>query len=239
MTTLISLKHALEWGQKVEGSSDATRALKRIPARLGMLDADLATLPADIGYFERQVAGQGYALVGRAKNIVTAGRRDDSRVRALLRRFEMAMSGISVDSAERDRWGMLIKLIEAEEGMPESDARWNNGKHRTFTVLQARARCAPEDLTQTEIDRIGRAVSADTRKSLRKSVTFLNSLYGLCNEMPDLRAFLPEQQLAAPAGSKRARKMDWVSFPESFRASFDAAAAACVASKHPRSCPRP
>ena len=129
----------------------------------------------------------------------------------------------------RARYAALIEVVAAQEGEPGSGARWNVGRHRSLTVLQARAVVAPEALDQAEIDRIGRAMSAEKRRSLRNAVRFLNSLVRLTNEIPALRAFLPAIQLAPPAGSSWARRMDWDVLPEAFRASFDTAAAACVA----------
>lgn len=105
-----------------------------------MLDADLASMPADPVRYDRDIAGRGYALVSRAKKMETNGRREDSRVRALLKRFQAAHLGTT----------------------------------RQNRALRARAALPPEDLTLGEIDRIGREMSADKCKGLRKTVHFLN-----------------------------------------------------------------
>ena len=84
----------LGWARETGEAADAIRALELIPARLGMLDADLGTLPAELDWFERVVAGQGYALVSpRARDKEKTGRRADSRVRALLKRVVAATGG--------------------------------------------------------------------------------------------------------------------------------------------------
>ncbi|WP_157933061.1 hypothetical protein [Roseovarius salinarum] len=225
-----NLKDVEEWGEANGESDDTMRSLRRVPARLGLLDADLASISANPVRYDREVAGRGYALVSRAKNIEKNGRREDSRVRALLKRFQAAHLGIVPQNRiVRARYDALVELIEANEGKPGSGKRWNIGRHRSLCALRARATVAPESLTQEEIDRIGREMSADKRKGLRKTVVFLNELARLTNEIPELHEFLPPLQLAPPAGSSWARRMDWDGLPEAFRASFDAAADACVA----------
>lgn len=219
-----------DWAVTVRESAEAIRCLEKIPARLELLDADLGSLPADLVSFERQIAGRGYALVLRAQRVEAAGRRMDSRVRALLRRFWAQRDGnAAADDAVRARWTALIALIAAQEGRPGTGTRWNIGRHRTLTILRARSTLAPQDLTQTEIDRIGREASAEARKSLRKAVAFLDGLANLSAELPELAGFLPSAPLAPPAGSSRARRIDWQALPAAFRASFEAAADACLA----------
>jgi len=225
-----NLKDVDHWGEATGESADTMRALRRVPARLGMLDADLASLSADVVRYDLDIAGRGYGLVSRAKDMEKNGRREDSRVRALLKRFQAAHLGITPQNqAVRARYDAFMDLIEENEGEPGSGKRWNIGRHRSLCALRARAAVAPENLTQEEIDRIGREMSADKRKGLRKTIVFLNELVRLTNEIPELGEFLPPVQLAPPAGSSWARRMDWDGLPEAFRASFDAAADACVA----------
>ena len=225
-----NLKDVEEWAEANGESGDTVRSLKRVPARLGMLDADLASLSADPLRYDRDIAGRGYALVSRAKDMEKNGRREDSRVRALLKRFQAAHFGMTPQhQSVRARYDALMDLIEANEGKPGSGKRWNIGRHRSFCALRARAAVAPENLTQEEIDRIGREMSAEKRKGLRKTVVFLNTLARLTNEIPELRGFLPAVQLDPPAGSSWARRMAWNDLPAAFRASFYAAADACVA----------
>ena len=225
-----NLKDVADWAEQNNEARDAIRSLMRVPARLGMLDADLASLSSDPVLYDRDIAGRGYAMVSRAKNMEASGRREDSRVRALLKRFHAAHLGATPQNQiVRARYNAFMGLIKANEGKPGSGQRWNIGRHRSLCALRARATVAPEDLTQEEIDRIGREMSADKRKGLRKTVVFLNKLARLTNEIPELREFLPSAQLAPPAGSSWARRMNWNALPETFRASFEAAADACVA----------
>ncbi|MEY8843518.1 hypothetical protein AB9K41_31220 [Cribrihabitans sp. XS_ASV171] len=225
-----NLKDVEDWAVAQGESADTLRSLRRIPARLGMLDADLASLSADPVRYDLDIAGKGYALVSRARDTEKSGRREDSRVRALLKRFNEDHRGTPPQNLKvRARYDALMDLIEANEGKPGSGKRWNIGRHRSFYALRARAAVAPENLTQEEIDRLGREMSTDKRKGLRKTVVFLNELARLTNELPELREFLPATQLAPPAGSSWARRMDWSALPAAFRASFDTAADACVA----------
>lgn len=225
-----TLKDVKTWAIQNEEPVDTLRSLVRVPARLGLIDADLATLSADPVRYEHEIAGRGYALVSRAKDVKAAGRREDSRVRALLKRFHAAQGAApSHDQAVRARYDALMQLIAAQEGVPGSGKRWAIGRHRSLCSLRARARVAPEELTQDEIDRIGREMPAEKRKGLRKTVRFLNDLRRLTNELPELREFLPAAPLASPVGSSRARRLEWDELPAAFRASFEAAADACLA----------
>jgi len=232
-TTTIPTDHLTDvqdWATAQAESPDAIRALLRVPARLGLIDADFGTIPADLGHFERRIAGQGHALVSRAKDMAVSGAREDSRLRALLRRYHAARSETGATSpAVRARYDALIEIVRAEEGPPGAGARWTSGQHRRLWVLRARATLVPEALTQAEIDRISTEMGADKRKGLRKAVAFLEELRRLTNALPELRGLLPLVPLAPPTGSSRARKVDWAALPEAFRASFETAADACLA----------
>ena len=226
---MASLRDVLEWAQANSESGDTIRALRRVPVRLGMLDADLAQLPADLVHFERVVASNGYSLAFRATDASAAGRREDSRIRAVLRRFLSDTGGTSQhDQQVRAHYDALMGIVASHSGRPGSGKRWNIGRERTLSILRARARLAPDELTQAEINRIGLEVTAQTRKSLRKAVTFLTSLQPLSVEIPELCGLLPLIELSPPAGSARARRVNWDSLPASFRASFDDIAAACL-----------
>lgn len=130
MNNVASMTDVLGWARETGEAADAIRALELIPARLGMLDADLGTLPAELAWFERVVAGQGYALVSpRARDKEKTGRRADSRVRALLKRFVAATGGSEPsDPGSRAGYTALMALIETHEGRPGSGARWNIGR---------------------------------------------------------------------------------------------------------------
>ena len=92
---VFNLRAVADWAEANGESGDARRALLRIPARLGLLDADLGALSADQASFERDIAGRGCALVSRARNMEGNGRREDTRVRRLLARFYAAQGGVS------------------------------------------------------------------------------------------------------------------------------------------------
>ncbi|WCE68620.1 hypothetical protein PL335_16725 (plasmid) [Sulfitobacter faviae] len=73
------------------------------------------------------------------------------------------------DKAVRARYSALMPVIAEHEGQPGSVALWSIGR---LCVLCAKARKAPEDLTQTDIDRIGPEMTSNKRKGLRKTVDF-------------------------------------------------------------------
>ncbi len=169
MSKAPSLLNVRNWAVQANESVDAIRSLERIPARLGMLDADLASLSASLPEFERLVAGKGYAVVSRARNVHANGRRMDARIRALLRRYWASQDGHeTIPQHVRDRWTDLMNLIKEHEGLPGSGSRWNIGRHRSFCGLRARAFASPEGMSQDEVDRIGREMSADKRKACAK-----------------------------------------------------------------------
>ena len=225
-----NLLDVIEWGKESGQSVDAIREAKLLPARLGLLDADIRQIPADLQYFERACATSNYALVSRSKDIHAAERRANSRIRALLKRFHQeAVVPINVrETNARDAWDALMTIVKEEEGRPGTGARWNVGRHRSLTVLRARARCGPAEFKQGELDCISTTVSAEGRKALRRAIKFLNSLRDI-EDMPQLTVFLPPRPLIVPRGSARARKMDWTALPKSFRGSFDAAVKSCIA----------
>ena len=120
-----TFRDLLDWAVAEGEGTDTLRAIRYIPARLGMLDHDIATLPADMRFFETKIAGQGYALVSRARNMKSNGRRADSRIRSALRRFLQSKALLPCPTpAHRQRYTQLMALIEAEEGVPGAGALW-------------------------------------------------------------------------------------------------------------------
>lgn len=229
MTQTMNLADVHHWAIATSESRDAIRALEKVPARLGLIDTDLGSVPADLVTYDRDIAGRGYGLVGNPKDVEGHGRRMDSRVRTLLKRYWTATNGYqATNGAVRVRWNGLIDVIAANEGVRGSGKQWNIGRHRTLFGLRARSTQAPEDLVQDEIDRIGLEMPATKRDGLRKAVGLMNSLPLLVDEIPELREFLPERRLIPPAGSGRARNVEWWALPEAFRQSFETAAAECV-----------
>ncbi|WP_372922473.1 hypothetical protein [Roseovarius sp.] len=87
MSKFPSLANVLEWAKEANEPTDSIKNLEKVPARLGMIDADLGSLSASLVDYERIVVGKGYTLVGSPKDVDANGRRMDSRIRALLRRF--------------------------------------------------------------------------------------------------------------------------------------------------------
>ncbi len=111
------MKKFLDWAVDHGEGSNTIRAIRRIPARLGMPDGGLVALPEGLVHFERQIAGTGYRVFKRAKDRDVAGRCEDSRIRAALKRYHSRTAPLLPDDRSvRDRYDTLIGLIAAEEG---------------------------------------------------------------------------------------------------------------------------
>ncbi|OOY07011.1 hypothetical protein [Thioclava sp. F36-7] len=225
-----SLADVLAWAKESNQSYDAIRELEKVPARLAMIDDDIGMIPADLGYFDRHIAPSSYGPVARrAKDLAKSRSTGNSRVRALLRRFHEAQAGAGPERAGRSDWDRLIELVQAHEGFAEEGARFAHGRHRSLFVLRARANCAPQDLDQSEIERISGEISASTRKSLRKALRLLAELRVEMLDDPDLRDLLPADALRNPRPSGRATRIVWDSLPLAFRNSVASAILTCLA----------
>lgn len=223
-----TLADVLAWAELVGESYDAVCELKKAPARLGLTDDDLALVPADLGHFERTIAPSSYAAVSRSRDIDAARRRGNARLRALLTRFREAHSprAHASDAGGREDWDQLISWIEERSSPPGRGGRFNVGKARSLYILRSRAGCAPRDLTQDDLERIARDVSADKRKILRRGVGLLEELRQERNNT--IAHLLPAIELAAPRGVARLPKRAWASLPEPFRISVDLAISAAL-----------
>lgn len=73
------------------------------------------------------------------------------------------------DKAVRASYSALMSVIAEHDGQPGSVALWSIGR---LCVLRAWAIKVPEDLTQTDIDRIGPEMTSNKRKGLRKTIDF-------------------------------------------------------------------
>ena len=75
MNTLYDVKI---WAEANGESYDAICEIAKVPARLGLHDDDLASVPACPLHFEEVVAESGYAAVSKSKNLKAARRRGNS-----------------------------------------------------------------------------------------------------------------------------------------------------------------
>ncbi len=205
------------WARETEAPYDAIRELEKIPARLGLCDGDLGLLPADLSHFEEVVVPSSYGIVSRARDLKAARQRGNARVRALLRRFHHSRVG-DVDHSVRADWDALIAFVQANEGFVERDALFSTGASRSLTILRARSRNTPSDLTSAELERIAEELSAAKQKTLRRSITLLNRLIEEFRGDEKTADLLPPCPLAAPyTRSTNVSRVVWSSLPPAFR----------------------
>jgi len=229
LITTATLFDVLSWAEAVGEDRDAIRELRRVPARLGLVDEDLPLVPADLGFFEASVAPTAYALVSQARDQLGARQRANSRLRALLGRFHAARAGLPRKTGGDAGWGQLVDYVKKHEGFVDRGARFTKGRSRSLAMLRARATSAPDALDQEAIDRMAAGCSADKRKSLRKALRFLNDLIAAAECHPEIAALLPVAPLPMPTPVARGRRILWKTLPAPFRASAEAALARVLA----------
>ncbi|MBW6419643.1 site-specific integrase [Celeribacter sp. PS-C1] len=223
-----NLLDALNWAEASGEPYDAICEVRKIPARLNLTDHDLISLSADLVNFEKNIAPSAYGAVSNAKDLETARRRGNSRVRNLLKRFHEARDGAPA-STGREQWDALIAFVSDREGFADRGAEFTTGQSRGLTALRSRSPVAPKDLSQSDIDRMMANASSEKRKSIRKAITFLNRLTEDYSGNPDLAGVLPAERFDLPASPDRARAIAWDSLPAALRASAEAAMSAAVA----------
>ena len=229
LTTTATLSDVLSWAEAVGEDRDAIRELRRVPARLGLVDEDLPLVPADPAFFEASIAPTAFAPVSNARDQRGTRARANSRMRALLGRFRTAHAGTPRKTGGTADWDRLVDYVKAREGFPGSGARFPHGRHRALVMLRARAVSAPAALDRPGIDRIAAACSAEKRKSLGKALRFLNDLVARAGEHPEIAGLLPAGPLPMPTPRTGGRRILWKTLPEAFRASAEAAFARALA----------
>lgn len=215
----MTLNDVLEWARESGESYDAVCELQKVPARLGLHDDDLGLISADLSHFENRIAPAPYASVSRSRDLEAARRRSNARLRAMLRRFHQR-DAESPSLNHLAFWDELAAWIDARSAPPGRNGQFAQGTSRALLILRARAGCAPAELTQQRLEQIARLVSADKRRTLRRSVVLLERLRAIA--FPELAGLLPAVPLSPPRGVDRAEKLDWNALPEAFSASVDA-----------------
>ncbi|WP_417809110.1 site-specific integrase [Thioclava sp.] len=208
----------LDWARETDESRDTVYEIEKVAARLDLTEEELDLVPADLGYFEKVIAVSAYGAVSRSKNLDTARKRGNSRVRSALQRFLAARGHVSPDIGARASYDKAIGFIVENEGFVDSGALFTTGTHRPFLLVRARARLALSDLDQAEFDRLWHDATSEGRKSLRKFAGRVAELRRGHNRWPELADLLPRQDFVVPAASDRARRIPWKSLPEGFRA---------------------
>lgn len=110
----------LAWAE-TSGEAYATLCeIRKVPARLGMIDADAGLIPADLGYFERTIAPSSFAAVSKTKDLLAARDRSNARVRSALKRFLMAREPARQVTG-RAAWDRLLGHV-ADNASPRARA---------------------------------------------------------------------------------------------------------------------
>ena len=182
-----------------------------------MTDEELDLIPANLSYFEKVIAVSPYGAVSRSKDLETARKRGNSRVRKALERFLSARGHQFTDAAIRASYDQTIGFIVNNEGFAHAGALFSTNTHRPFLLVRARANVGLPDLDQEEFDRLWHDATPDGRKSLRKFARRVAELRRGHNRWPELANLLPQQDFIVPVASDRARRIEWQSLPAPFR----------------------
>ena len=217
-----TLSDVLEWTVRVGEPYATICELRKIPARLGMIDEDIGLIPADMGYFEAQIAPSGYRAVSSARDLKAARLRGNARVRAVLKRFHQAVGTGPHRKRGCDDWDRLIRWVQEREGFVDKGALFSTGTSMGLIMLKARISVAPRDITKVEIDRVVQELSAEKRKSLRRALKTFNILVEKRLEFPDLADLLPKDQIALWGPVSTVERIAWDSLPELFRTDVEA-----------------
>ena len=215
------LGEVLSWAEASNESYDAIRELKKVPARMGMIDDDIGLIPAGLVHFDKVVAPTCYGVVSKSKDPEKARRRGNSRVRALLVRFHEAHAMV-VPQIGREQWDRVIALVKDNEGFTARGAIFPTGKHRSLFPLRARCRTYPLRLSQDEIGRVAGEATPEDRKSINRGIKLINELITLQNILPEVCDLLPSVGFKIPGSPDRARRIMWSWLPKALCTNIEA-----------------
>lgn len=212
-----TLGDVLTWAADRGESRDAVFELKKVPARMGMADDDIGLIPADLSHFDKIVSPTPYGPVSKSKDVAAARRRGNSRVRALLERFQAA-HGSAKPSGTAASYDAVIEGVKSREGFPDAGAVFPTSQHKALFALRSRCRVPLRALDQPEVDRVFEEATTEKRKSLRRAIALVNELLRGHNRWPELLPHLPPASLVMPRSSDRAERIVWATLPQVFRA---------------------
>ena len=224
-----TLHDVLTWATGNAETYAAVCELRKIPARLGMIDDDIGLISADLGYFETHIVPSAYGVVSKARDLKAARQRANARVRALLKRFQRAMASGVGDEEGRNDWDKLIGFVQEREGFVERAAHFSTGASRGLMMLRARFHVSPKALTISEIDGVAADLSSDKRKAFGRALKTLNRLTEEFAGSPELDGLLPNApvRLSAPVSGRE--RIRWSDLSEAFRSDAEAAMRSALA----------
>lgn len=207
----------LKWARENGESRDTIYEIRKVAARLGLIEEELDQVPTGLSYFEKMIAVSPYGAVSYSRDLETACNRGNARIRSALVRFHAARGHETPDAAVRAIYDRAISFIADNEGFIDRGALFATGTHQPFLLVRARARLSLSDLNQTEFDRLWHDATSDGRKSLRKFAQRIFDLRRGHNLWPELVELLPREDFVVPDSSDRARRIVWQSLPAPFR----------------------
>jgi len=224
-----SLGDVVVWAEQVGEPYATICELRKVPARLGMIDDDIGLIPADIAYFEEHIAASGYAVVSKARDLKSARLRGNARVRALLKRFRASMEPDLERHHDWADWDELIAFVRVHEGFKERGARFTTGTSRGLMMLRARFHVGPGTVAADDVNRVAAELSSEKRKSFGRALRTLNRLIEESRSTPEISALLPSAPLAMPGPVSARERISWQSLPEPFRQDAEAAMQSALA----------
>ncbi|WP_417808800.1 site-specific integrase [Thioclava sp.] len=207
----------LTWAKETGETRDTIYEIEKVAARLDLTVEELDQVPANLGLFEKKIAISSYGVVSRSSNLEKARNRGNSRIRAALMRFLSARGHDAPDTDSRASYDRAIQFIIDNEGFVARGALFTTHTHKPFLLVRARARLGLSQMDQAEFDRLWHDATPDARKSLRKFAQRVAQFRRRHNSWPALAEMLPQQDLIVPFNSDRARRIEWMSLPASFR----------------------
>ena len=211
-----TLGEVLTWATAAGEDSYAIYELRKVPARMGMADADIGLIPADLVHYHHVIAETPYGAVSNAKNLETARRRGNSRLGSLLERFHAA-HGTAKPEGVAATYDPVIEAVRDREGFPDEGAEFATSTHKALYALRSRCRVPLGALDQTEVDRVFREATTEKRRALRRAIHLLDRLRRGHNRWPEIASLLPSEALSVPKTTDRAERILWTSLPEEFR----------------------
>ncbi|WP_272011421.1 hypothetical protein [Roseovarius sp. ZX-A-9] len=215
-----TLHDVLTWATDNAEPYAAICELRKIPARLGMIDDDIGLIPADLGHFESHIAPSAYGVVSKSRDLKSARQRGNARARALLKRFHESIVLMPKDG--RTEWSKLVDFVQNREGFVDRGALFTTGKSRGLMMLRARFRVPPNALTTVEIERVAADLNSEKRKAFGRALKTLNSLIAEFSDDPEIDGLLPSKPVSLPRPVLGRERILWTDLPEAFRSDAEA-----------------
>ena len=214
-----TIADVIVWATDANLHRDTIYELRKIAARLGITEEDLSAIPADLVFFETNIAPTSFGSVSNASNIESARKRGNSRLRSCLKKFDGSKPNLCSDASES--FQKLIEAVKDREGFSARGADLPTCQHLPFYTLRRLSRVSLANLDQAEVNQMVEESTPETRKSLAKAIKALNMLRDGQSKWPEIGCLLPPTELQVPSGRDRAYRLKWSEFTPEFRENVD------------------